>query len=115
MRIRPCGDSMLLVEFEPVIDPVVNERAIALARGCASGALAAFATSRPGMHGRRPFRSAADRPGRARTGDRDESAALESLETIRTGADRNRRELRRRRAVRISKRSLRMPAVRPRR
>lgn len=31
MRIRECGDSMLLVEFEPVIDPVVNERAIALA------------------------------------------------------------------------------------
>ncbi|MFA5911468.1 MAG: 5-oxoprolinase subunit PxpB [Vicinamibacterales bacterium] len=31
MKIRECGDSMLLVEFEPVIDPVVNERAIALA------------------------------------------------------------------------------------
>ncbi|MDP2055526.1 MAG: 5-oxoprolinase subunit PxpB [Acidobacteriota bacterium] len=31
MRVRECGDSMLLVEFEPVIDPVVNERAIALA------------------------------------------------------------------------------------
>ena len=31
MRIRQCGDSMLLVEFEPVIDPVVNERAILLA------------------------------------------------------------------------------------
>ncbi|MGE0863506.1 MAG: 5-oxoprolinase subunit PxpB [Vicinamibacterales bacterium] len=31
MRIRECGDSMLLVEFEPVIDPIVNERAIALA------------------------------------------------------------------------------------
>ena len=41
MRIRECGDSMLLVEFEPVIDPVVNERAIALAsrldRRCARG------------------------------------------------------------------------------
>lgn len=31
MRIRACGDSMLLVEFESVIDPIVNERAIALA------------------------------------------------------------------------------------
>jgi len=31
MKIRECGDSMLLVEFDPVIDPVVNERAIALA------------------------------------------------------------------------------------
>ena len=32
MKIRECGDSMLLVEFEASIDPVVNERAIALAR-----------------------------------------------------------------------------------
>ena len=31
MKIRQCGDSMLLVEFEPVIDPVINERAIMLA------------------------------------------------------------------------------------
>ena len=31
MRIRQCGDSMLLVELEPAIDPVVNERAILLA------------------------------------------------------------------------------------
>lgn len=31
MKIRECGDSMLLVELEPVIDPIVNERAIALA------------------------------------------------------------------------------------
>lgn len=31
MRIRECGDSMLLVEFEPVIDPIVNEQVIALA------------------------------------------------------------------------------------
>lgn len=31
MKVRECGDSMLLVEFEPVIDTVVNERAIALA------------------------------------------------------------------------------------
>jgi KipI family sensor histidine kinase inhibitor len=31
MTIRPCGDSMLLVELEPVIDPVINERAILLA------------------------------------------------------------------------------------
>jgi KipI family sensor histidine kinase inhibitor len=31
MRIRECGDSMLLIEFEPAIDPVINERAIALA------------------------------------------------------------------------------------
>ena len=31
MKIRHCGDSMLLVELEPVIDPIVNERAIRLA------------------------------------------------------------------------------------
>lgn len=31
MRIRECGDSMLLVEFAPVIDPLVNQRVIALA------------------------------------------------------------------------------------
>jgi KipI family sensor histidine kinase inhibitor len=31
MTIRPCGDSMLLVELEPKIDPVINERAILLA------------------------------------------------------------------------------------
>lgn len=31
MKIRECGDSMLLVEFAPVIDPLINERAIALA------------------------------------------------------------------------------------
>lgn len=31
MKVRECGDSMLLVEFEPVIDAAVNERAIALA------------------------------------------------------------------------------------
>ena len=31
MKIRECGDAMLLVEFEPVIDPIVNERVIALA------------------------------------------------------------------------------------
>ena len=31
MTIRPCGDSMLLIELEAVIDPVINERAILLA------------------------------------------------------------------------------------
>lgn len=31
MKIRECGESMLLVELEPAIDPVVNERAIILA------------------------------------------------------------------------------------
>ena len=31
MKIRECGDSMLLVEFEPVIDPIINERVVALA------------------------------------------------------------------------------------
>lgn len=31
MTVRECGDSMLLVELEAVIDPRVNERAIALA------------------------------------------------------------------------------------
>lgn len=31
MTIRPCGDSMLLVELEAAIDPVINERAILLA------------------------------------------------------------------------------------
>jgi KipI family sensor histidine kinase inhibitor len=29
-QISPCGDSMLLVEFEATIDPLVNERVIAL-------------------------------------------------------------------------------------
>lgn len=31
MKIRECGESMLLVELEPAIDPIVNERAIQLA------------------------------------------------------------------------------------
>ena len=31
MIIKPCGDSMLLVELEPAIDPAVNELAIRLA------------------------------------------------------------------------------------
>jgi KipI family sensor histidine kinase inhibitor len=31
MKIQACGDSLLLVELEPSIDPVVNERAILLA------------------------------------------------------------------------------------
>lgn len=31
MKVRECGESMLLVEFERVIDPVVNEHAILLA------------------------------------------------------------------------------------
>lgn len=31
MRIRECGESMLLVELEATIDPLVNERAIVLA------------------------------------------------------------------------------------
>lgn len=31
MTIRQCGDSMLLVELEPAVDPVINERAIQLA------------------------------------------------------------------------------------
>ncbi|MDO8681809.1 MAG: 5-oxoprolinase subunit PxpB [Acidobacteriota bacterium] len=31
MRIRSCGDAMLLVEFEAVIDPLINEQVIALA------------------------------------------------------------------------------------
>ena len=31
MTIQPCGDSMLLVELEAAIDPVINERAILLA------------------------------------------------------------------------------------
>jgi KipI family sensor histidine kinase inhibitor len=30
VQISPCGDSMLLVEFDATIDPVVNERVIAL-------------------------------------------------------------------------------------
>jgi inhibitor of KinA len=32
MKIRLAGDAMLLVEFEPVIDPLVNQRAIELCR-----------------------------------------------------------------------------------
>ena len=31
MKIQACGDSLLLVELEPAIDPVINERAILLA------------------------------------------------------------------------------------
>lgn len=31
MKINQCGDSMLLIELEPVIDPMTNERAIMLA------------------------------------------------------------------------------------
>ena len=31
MKIHECGDSLLLVELEPAIDPVINERAILLA------------------------------------------------------------------------------------
>lgn len=31
MKIQQCGDSLLLVEIEPAIDPVINERAIQLA------------------------------------------------------------------------------------
>ncbi len=31
VRIRACGDSMLLIELGSIIDPVVNERAITLA------------------------------------------------------------------------------------
>ena len=31
MRIRECGESMLLVELDPAIDPVINEQAIVLA------------------------------------------------------------------------------------
>ena len=31
MTVKPCGDAMLLVELEAVIDPVINERAIVLA------------------------------------------------------------------------------------
>ena len=31
MKIRECGESMLLVELEAAIDPVINERAILLA------------------------------------------------------------------------------------
>lgn len=31
MKIRHCGDSMLLIELEPAIDPLINERAIMLA------------------------------------------------------------------------------------
>jgi len=31
MKIQQCGDSLLLVELEPSIDPVINERAILLA------------------------------------------------------------------------------------
>jgi KipI family sensor histidine kinase inhibitor len=31
MTIRQCGDAMLLVELEPAVDPLINERAIRLA------------------------------------------------------------------------------------
>jgi KipI family sensor histidine kinase inhibitor len=31
VKIRECGESMLIVELEPAIDPIINERAIVLA------------------------------------------------------------------------------------
>jgi inhibitor of KinA len=39
-RIVPAGDSTLLVEFEPRIDPAVNGRAVGLARAVAATAIA---------------------------------------------------------------------------
>ena len=50
VKIRPCGDSMLLVELEPAIDPV-DQRARDPARRAAARARApaACATSRPGI------------------------------------------------------------------
>ena len=39
-RVVPVGDSTLLVEFEPRIDPVINGRAVALARAIEAAAVA---------------------------------------------------------------------------
>ena len=32
MKVRLAGDTLLLVEFEPIIDPLVNERVVELGR-----------------------------------------------------------------------------------
>jgi KipI family sensor histidine kinase inhibitor len=55
----PCGDSMLLVELEPAIDPVINERAILLASRIRDAARAACATCARVFDARRALRSAA--------------------------------------------------------
>ena len=84
MKIRPCGDSMLLVELEPAIDPVINERAILLAsRHPRRGRPAAFAMSRPGIR-RSAFISIRCRPIWRRSSRRSSSefAALAALDAI---------------------------------
>lgn len=48
MKVRECGDSMLLVEFEPMIDSGVNERAIALAERVRSRQLRGVRDVAPG-------------------------------------------------------------------
>jgi len=48
VRIRQCGDSLLLVELEPVIDPLINERAIVLAERIRSRAARGVRDVAPG-------------------------------------------------------------------
>lgn len=48
MNVRACGESMLLVEFEPRIDPEVNQRAIELARRLEARAAAGIRDIVPG-------------------------------------------------------------------
>jgi len=48
VRIRHCGDSMLLVELEPIIDPAVNELAILLAARLQADALRGVRDIAPG-------------------------------------------------------------------
>ncbi len=48
MRIQACGDSMLLVELDAVIDPLVNERAIVLAARVAARGIRGVRDVAPG-------------------------------------------------------------------
>ena len=109
---------MLLVELEPAIDPV-DQRARDPAR------LAPARAERPRrsrrrarvFDGRRSLRSAADRSGGARAGDRARvrRRSRRSRRLPSAAGDRDSRQLRRRVTVPISMPSRRSPAARPRR
>ena len=71
LRVIPCGDSMLLVEFEASIDPVINDRVIALGARLRSRHARGVLRRRAGLlRPRRALRSAADRSRGARAGHR---------------------------------------------
>ncbi len=83
-RLQASGDSLLLVELEPRIDPEVNARAVALAEALRAAAAAWRARRRAVVRvGRRARRSAAPRRRRARArrrprrGTSDRSRAAE--------------------------------------